>query len=102
MYKMREYRFRLFNILKFCEYKFKFKEVGVCEYVLKFYVIGNQYVILWEYDYIYEVELFDDDDDDRCMVCLVFMFLCGDLELWGVRLIFGNFILCIIYLIFFF
>lgn len=34
--------------------------------------------MLWEYDYIYEVELFD-DDDDRCMVCLVFMFLCGDL-----------------------
>lgn len=78
MYKLREYRFKLFDILKFCEYKFKFKEVKVCEYVLKLYVIGNQYVMLWEYDYIYEVELFD-DDDDRCMVCLVFMFLCGDL-----------------------
>lgn len=93
MYKLREYRFRLFDIFKFCEYKFKFKEVKVCEYVLKLYVIGNQYVMLWEYDYIYEVELFD-DDDDRCMVCLVFMFLCGDLikNLRGGRLIFGNFV----------
>lgn len=81
MYKLREYRFRLFDIFKFCEYKFKFKEVKVCEYVLKLYVIGNQYVMLWEYDYIYEVELFD--DDDRFMVCLVFMFLCGDLEFLG-------------------
>lgn len=96
-YKMREYRPRSPNTPKLREYKPKFKEVGIREYVPKSHVTGNQYVTLREYDHTYEVE--PPDDDDRPMVCLVLMLPCGDPELWGARPIFGNFTLCIIYLI---
>uniref|UniRef100_K1QRI2 Uncharacterized protein n=1 Tax=Magallana gigas TaxID=29159 RepID=K1QRI2_MAGGI len=62
---MREYRPRSPNTPKLREYKPKFKEVGVREYVPKSHVTGNQYVTLREYDHTYEVEPPDDDDDDR-------------------------------------